>query len=107
LIAALQMILELGVAEIAKELLRKRALLVPGLEHRGYRVLRAEAAPETASSIVSFHRAGTDLAALHERLLAAGIVTSLRTDRAGQKYIRLSPHVYNTVAELERLLGAL
>jgi selenocysteine lyase/cysteine desulfurase len=107
LIAALEMILELGVAEIAKELLRKRALLVPGLQNRGYRVLRAEAAPETASAIVSFYRADTDLAALHQRLLATGIVTSLRTDRAGQKYIRLSPHVYNSDAELEQLLGAL
>jgi selenocysteine lyase/cysteine desulfurase len=28
----------------------------------------------------------------------------LRADRTGQKYIRLSPHFYNTDAELERVL---
>ena len=32
------------------------------------------------------------------------MVTSLRTDRAGQKYIRLSPHFYNTDAELDRAM---
>jgi len=107
LIAAVELILELGVADIARELLRKRAMLVPALQNRDYRVLRAEASPETAGAIVSFQRPGADLAALHQRLLAAGIVTSLRADRAGEKYIRLSPHFYNTDAELERLLAAL
>jgi selenocysteine lyase/cysteine desulfurase len=107
LMAALELILELGLANISRELLRKRALLVPALQKRGCRVLRAEASPETGSAIVSFQRPGADLAALHQRLLAANIVASLRKDRAGQKYLRLSPHVYNTDAELERLLAAL
>ena len=47
---------------------------------------------------------GADLAELHQKLTDAGVVTSLRVDRAGQKYIRLSPHFYNTDAELERVL---
>jgi selenocysteine lyase/cysteine desulfurase len=34
----------------------------------------------------------------------AGVVTSLRADRKGQKYIRLSPHFYNTDGELDRVL---
>ena len=34
----------------------------------------------------------------------AGVITSLRADRAGQKYIRLSPHFYNTDDELRRVL---
>ena len=38
------------------------------------------------------------------KLLDAGIFTSLRTDRKGQKYIRLSPHFYNTDAELARVM---
>jgi selenocysteine lyase/cysteine desulfurase len=45
------------------------------------------------------------LAALHQKLTDAGVVTSLRGDRTGQQYIRLSPHYYNTDAELERVLG--
>jgi hypothetical protein len=44
---------------------------------------------------------------LHQRLQAEQIFTSLRTDRAGNGYIRLSPHFYITDAELLRLLSLL
>jgi selenocysteine lyase/cysteine desulfurase len=104
LIAAMELILEVGVENIARELLRKRALLVPALEAKGYTVLQPQAPPEAASGIVSFHRPGSDLAPLHQKLEAAGIITSLRGDRAGRQYIRLSPHFYITDAELQRML---
>ena len=48
-----------------------------------------------------------DLAALHKKLAEAGVVTSLRGDRKGQSYIRLSPHFYNTDAELRRVVELL
>ena len=105
LVAAMELILELGVENIARELLRKRALLVPALQAKGCTVLQADAPPENASGIVSFHRPGSDLAALHQKFTDTGVVTSLRGDRTGQQYIRLSPHYYNTDAELERVLG--
>ena len=105
--AALELLLEVGIDNIAAELLRKRAWVVPALQAKGYTVLHATAAPENASGIITFHRVGTDLAALHQRLTEAGIVTSLRADRSGQKYIRLSPHFYNTDTELDRVLGLL
>jgi cysteine desulfurase / selenocysteine lyase len=104
LVAAMELILELGVENIASELLRKRALLVPALQAKGCTVLQPDPAPDAASGIVSFFGPGSDLAALHQRLQHAGIVTSLRTDRTGQRYIRLSPHCYNTDAELQRAL---
>jgi selenocysteine lyase/cysteine desulfurase len=105
LVAAMELILELGVENIARELLRKRARLVPALQAKGCTVLQADAPAENGSGIVSFHRPGSDLAALHQKLTDAGVVTSLRGDRTGQQYIRLSPHYYNTDAELERVLG--
>ncbi len=104
LVAAMELTLELGVENIARELLRKRAKLVPALQAKGYTVLQADAPAENASGIVSFHRPGADLTSLHQKLTDAGIVTSLRGDRSRQQYIRLSPHFYNTDAELERLL---
>jgi len=104
LVAALELILELGVENIARELLRKRAWLVPALQARGCTVVQADAPPEACGGIVSFHRPGSDLAALHQKLADAGVVTSLRGDRTGQKYIRVSPHFYNTDAELARLV---
>jgi cysteine desulfurase/selenocysteine lyase len=105
--AAMELILEIGVDNIAAELLRKRKWLVPALQAKGYTVLQADAGPETASGIVTIFKTGADLPALHQKLEAAGVVTSLRSDRKGNKYIRLSPHFYNTDAELHRTLELL
>ena len=107
LIASMELALEIGVENIAAELLRKRALLVPALQAKGFTVLNADAKPENAGGIVSFFQPGKDLTALNQRLSEAGIVASLRTDRKGQNYIRLSPHFYNTDAELQRVLELL
>ena len=104
LIAALELIREIGVENVAVELLRKRSRLVPALQAKGFAVLNAETGAENASGIVSFYQPGQDLAALHRKLADAGIVTSLRTNRQEQNYIRLSPHFYNTDAELQRTL---
>jgi cysteine desulfurase/selenocysteine lyase len=105
--AALELLSEIGVEAIAAELLRKRNWVVPALQAKGYTILQADAPPERASSIVSFFKPGFDLAALHQKLIDAQIVTSLRADRSGQRYIRLSPHFYNTDAELHRVLELL
>ncbi len=105
--AALELVLEVGVDAIAAELLRKRAWLVPALEARGYKVLQAEAPAANASGILSIFRPGADLSQLHQTLAADGIITSLRADRTGQRYLRLSPHFYNTDAELRRLIEKL
>ena len=105
--AAMELALEVGVEKIAAELLRKRQQLVPALQRKGYTVLSADAATENASGIVSFHKSDIDPATLHKKLGDAGIITSLRTDRSGRRYIRLSPHFYNTDSELERTLEVL
>jgi cysteine desulfurase/selenocysteine lyase len=102
--ASMELLLELGIENIARELLRKRALLVPALQIKGYTVLQADAAPANASGIVTFFRPGADLTALHTKLKEANIVVSLRASRSGQRYLRLSPHFYNTDAELQRVL---
>jgi len=107
LLAAMNLALEIGVDEIARELLRKRAWLVPALKAKGYIVLNAEAKVENASSITSCYKPGEDLTPVHQKLAEAGVVASLRGDRKGQKYLRFSPHFYNTDAELHRVLELL
>jgi selenocysteine lyase/cysteine desulfurase len=107
LVAAMELILELGVDNIAQELLRKRAWLIPALQAKGYTVLGGDAEPQVRSGILSFHKPDLDVPALHQKLLDASIVTSPRMDRKGQRYIRLSPHFYNTDAELHQLLNLL
>ena len=107
LVAAMELVLEVGVDAIADELRRKRAWLVPALRAKGFEVLNPEPKAENASGITSIFRPGKDLEPLHKKLTDAGVVASLRTDRAGQNYIRFSPHFYNTDAELHRVLELL
>jgi cysteine desulfurase / selenocysteine lyase len=107
LIASMETALEVGVENIAAELLRKRLWLVPELEKRGYTVLNATPAPENTGSMISFFAKGRDMAVLHSKLSEAGIITSLRADRSAQNYIRISPHFYNTDAELRKVLDVL
>ena len=102
--AAMELLLDVGIDNIAAELLRKRMFLIPALQQKDYSVLQGDAPKDNASGIVSFWRDGTDLTELHRRLESSGIITSLRADRTGKKYIRISPHFYNTDAELHRLL---
>jgi len=102
LIAAMELVLEIGVDNIAAELARKRAWFVSALGGKSFEILNPEPEPENASSITSVYRPGQDLTALHRKLTDAGIVTSLRADRKGQQYLRFSPHFYNTEEELNR-----
>jgi cysteine desulfurase / selenocysteine lyase len=107
IVAAMELLLEVGLDDISAELLRKRAWVIPELNRKGYTVLSADAPPENASAIISFHKPGSDIRALHANLEKEQMLTALRTDRSGQNYIRLSPHFYNTDAELSRVLEML
>jgi selenocysteine lyase/cysteine desulfurase len=102
LISAMELALEIGIENIAAELLRKRAWIVPALQKKGFTVLNADAKPENAGGIITFFQPGKSLAELNQKLSDAGIVASLRVDRKGQNYIRFAPHFYNTDAELQR-----
>lgn len=105
--AALELIAELGIDGISKELSRKRAWLIPALERKGYTVLGSGDPAKHAGGIISFRRPGEDMAKLHGRLQEKCVITSLRADRSGLQYLRLSPHFYNTDEELSRALDLL
>jgi len=107
LMAAMDLILEIGVEDISRELLRKRAWLAAELRGKGYSVLQADGPSDTGGGILSFHEGGKDPAVVHQKLAEANIVASLRVDRAGRRYVRLSPHFYNTDAELRRVVELL
>jgi cysteine desulfurase/selenocysteine lyase len=107
LVASMELALELGIENIASELHRKRAWLVPELQRRGFTVLNPDTKPENTGSITSFFHSGKDIPALHKKLADAGIIASLRIDRPGKNYLRLSPHFYITDKELQRVLELL
>jgi cysteine desulfurase/selenocysteine lyase len=107
LIAAMELALEVGVENIAAELIRKRSWFVPALQERGFTVLNSVPAPANTGSMISFYAKDRNMPAIHKSLAEAGAITSLRVDRSGQNYIRVSPHFYNTDKELTKVLELL
>ncbi len=103
--AALELLLEIGIDNIAADLRAKREWLVSALLEKGFEVLCSES--ENACGITSCWREGDDMKSLGDKLMAEGIVASVRGDRAGRDYLRFSPHFYNTQAELERVVDLL
>ena len=103
--AALGLLLDVGIDNIAADLQTKREWLVSALLEKDFVVLCPE--PENAGGITSCWREGKDMKALGDKLMAEGIVASVRCDRCGQNYLRFSPHFYNTQAELERVADLL
>ena len=101
--AALGLLLEVGIDNIAADLVAKRAWLVEALQAKGYEVFH----PDVTSGITSCWREGADMKELCEKLAAENIIASVRSDRSGRNYLRFSPHFYNTNVELERTVGLL
>ena len=65
----------------------------------GRRMRDAEAYAFRAQQLATAYRT--------EKLEAANIIASLRADRSGRQHLRLSPHFYNTDAELQRVVQLL
>ncbi len=105
--AALDLIQEIGVENIAAELLRKRNWLAPALVNKGYEVMHRDASEMNCSGVVTVQRSGADMYALHAALAENNVMASVRSDREGRKHLRFSPHYYNTDAEMNRILELL
>lgn len=104
--AAIDLIMGVGLDKIAARLLDLKKHLVSGLEPMGFEIIPPlEGA--NASGITTFRHPAAGMAKLFKLLEENDIVASLRYDRAGTEYIRLSPHFYNTTAELDRVLEVL
>jgi len=104
--AALELLAECGIEAVAARILRLRAHLVEGLRPLGFELYGPAEGPN-ASGITSFTHPHASMAGLFRQLESAGIIASLRHNRAGQELLRLSPHFYNTEAELDRALEVL
>jgi cysteine desulfurase / selenocysteine lyase len=99
----LDLLLEAGVEAVAAHLLALTDRLMAGLQERGYTVLSPAAAPGERSGIVAFTTGSpAENEAMVRRLYGQKIVIAFRGGRC-----RVSPHFYNTAAEIDRFLEAL
>ena len=102
--AALELLLDVGTQVIEDRVLALAARLGNGLAAAGYEVV--EPWPRTkaeSSGIVSFRRPGAATAQTILRDLGAAHVIA----RTHRDFVRLSPHFYNTVEEVDRVLDVL
>ncbi len=99
--ASLDLFHTVGLDAVAARVVALTDRLCEGLAARGYR-LRSPRGPSEKSGAVTFVSARHASADLHARLREARIVTSLR-----EGAVRVSPHFYNTEAEIDRFLATL
>ncbi len=104
--AAIDLILELGPESIADHLRQLKRILLERLYSLGCSILPPADGAGT-SSITSFSHPSADSAKLVRALEEEGVIVSLRFDRSGKSYVRVSPHFYNTVGEVERMITVL
>lgn len=100
---ALDLLVELGIENVAARLLKLKAHLVSKLQALGFQVL-PPAGGEHASSITTAMRdGGAPLEQVFDHLAKHHVTISLRHNRAGRAHLRFSPHFYNTEAEVDRV----
>ncbi len=99
--AAIELLLDIGIPAIETHILELTATLIAGLEAKGYRVVTPRANSERAG-IVIFGCDRYTPAEIYEILYAENIITAERGNG-----VRVSPHFYNTISEIERLLEVL
>jgi selenocysteine lyase/cysteine desulfurase len=96
LLAAVRLLLTVGVESIEAWALHLTDLLIEDLQQRGYDVVSNQA-PKHRSAIVSFGADG-GVERLYDRLIEAKVIVSQRED-----FIRVSPHCFNTEDEVLRV----
>ena len=99
--AAIELLLDIGISVIKARILELTAHLIAGLEAKGYRVVTPRANSERAG-IVIFESDRHTPTEIYESLYAENIITAERGSG-----VRVSPHFYNTISEIERLLEVL
>ena len=100
--ASIEMFLELGIDNVAAHVTLLTDRLVRGIREKGYRVVSSRR-PGEASGIVAFISDAHDHAAIQQHLESEHrVVIAVREGR-----LRSSPHVYNTVEEIDQLLELL
>jgi selenocysteine lyase/cysteine desulfurase len=104
--AAIELIQAHGIETVAARLLELKAHLIAQLEPLGFSILGPKSGP-AASSITTFRHATASSTKLFSALEKANVVASLRHDREGRDYLRFSPHLYNTEAEIDTAVSVL
>ena|ERR1700754_3188735 len=100
--ASLDLLHEYGPARIARYLEELTDHLCDRLGTKPYQIVSSRVAGEKSQIVCIRHREGLSAMALYHRLKPQNIITAPRGDR-----LRIAPHLYNTVADIDQLVAAL
>jgi len=98
--AAIDLLLDVGIDAIAREVIRISTLLADGLESIGFEVKTPR--PIRSGIVGAAVNDGRELMRLHGELEKEGIVCAPR-----EGMLRFSPHFYNDESEVERVIATL
>ncbi len=104
--AGIELIEEMGIAGISRQLLQLKKRLHERLAPLGFEFLGPPPESPAASGITTVWHPKLKLEPIQEGLAAQRIAVSLRHTRDGRAHIRFSPHFYNTIAEMDRVADA-
>jgi selenocysteine lyase/cysteine desulfurase len=104
--AALDLLDAAGINRVHGRILSLKNAVIQPLLAAGFEFLGPTDGP-AASGVTTFRHPARDAATLFHALEKRNVVASLRFDRAGVQYIRLSPHFYNTLDEMAYVAGVL
>lgn len=99
--ASVGLLLELGMDQVGTRVLRNAAHVIDRVAAEPALELVSSADATVRSGIVTFRHRKLEPAALHKRLLDAGVVCAARGGG-----VRFSPHCYNTAESIDRALDA-
>jgi len=109
MLASMELLVGFGIETIGERLLELRRALLDAVRPLGYQLYIEEYDLDSAttdsnrSAIVTVTHPARDMEALFGQLCLENVIASLRKNRAGQSFIRFSPHCYNTLAEIGRV----
>ncbi|MBN1224988.1 MAG: aminotransferase class V-fold PLP-dependent enzyme [Candidatus Aminicenantes bacterium] len=93
---SLELILDLGIEKIQDHILNLISYACEKIKSKGYAVL-GDFPDKNRSGILSFR--GESIEEVYEKLVDRNVIVSFR-----KKWIRISPHFYNTIEDMDRLL---
>ena len=100
--AAVDLLLEIGLREISARVLFLTSELREHIARSGFEFLTPEA-EENRAGILTFWHPAIPTERFAETLTNNNVTVSQRFDRAGRNWLRVSPHFYNTSAEMRRI----
>lgn len=105
--ASLAMLLGYGLDRIEASILDVRDYLQGLLRERGFEFLSPDESEPLRSGILTARHPRQDPGEMFAKLEAGGVTASLRSLRDGSRWLRFSPHFYNTREEMDRVAGIL